>query len=143
MAISRSLWSFWWAMASGLVTVAGLVIAGMMLLAGVLFALRDALSERRWPWLSCPLAGVAGGLLLWAIFRGVKARRRMIAAIEGRVYDCPSCEAPFPAGTAASAATPTSPIASIGSGGRPTAASGCVATDAIAMPDSTPGPMGQ
>jgi hypothetical protein len=35
-------------------------------------------------------------LLLWATFREVRARHWMIAAIKGRVLDCPSWGAPLP-----------------------------------------------
>jgi hypothetical protein len=96
MALDRSGWGFLGTVVLGLVMIAGLIVAGTLLLAGVSLVAADALSYRRWPWISVPAAAAGGAFLLRVIVHSARARRRMIATIKGRVLDCPSCGAPLP-----------------------------------------------
>jgi hypothetical protein len=96
MALDRSGWHILGTVVVGLVVIPGLIVAVCLLIAAVSYVAADAVFYRRWPWLSVPATAAGGALFLGVIVRDARARRRMIAAIKGRVLDCPSCGAPLP-----------------------------------------------
>jgi hypothetical protein len=96
MALDRSGWDILGTVVVGVVMLAGLTVAGCLLLVCASCAAADALYYRRWPWLSVPATAAGGAFVLWVIVHNARARRRMIAAIRSRVLDCPFCGAPLP-----------------------------------------------
>jgi hypothetical protein len=69
MAVEWSWWRVLGTVAICLVVIAGLTLAGVLLLACVSFVVADAVFERRWPWLSVPVTTAGCAFLLWATFR--------------------------------------------------------------------------
>ncbi len=95
MGLEPSGWRILRTAVVGLGMLAGLIGAALVVLAGLSFVVADAVFERRWPWLTVPATAAGGAIFLWVIVYNARARRRMIAAIRGRVLDCPFCGAPL------------------------------------------------